>query len=245
VTVTPQQTGQTPVWSSSNPSVADVTSAGVVVAVSPGTAQIRATLGTVSATCAVTVTAQVTQPAVSEVQPDAAQLAFPRADNASYYLVHIYELSPTGFVPFLTLKVTPDGRVSLLRSTAGSNLIVPISYLSPATSYAVTVETVRETGGKAEVIRTEVTAFSTPALPSGLPAPDAETALARYADGTLRLEHLDGYDCLLTSISGQRVQQFRVTAVSEQRPLALPPGLYILSAYNGIDKWVFKLVISG
>ena len=48
-------TGRTVVWTSSNASVADVTSAGVVIALAEGTSVVRAGIGDVSATCLVTV----------------------------------------------------------------------------------------------------------------------------------------------------------------------------------------------
>jgi hypothetical protein len=222
--------------------VADVTPAGAVVAVSPGTAQIRATLGTVSAVCAVTVSAQATQPVVSHVEQDAAQLAFPKTLNASYYLVHVYELTPDGIIPFLTLKVTPDGRVTL-RSTAGNNLVVPLSYLSPGTSYVVHLESVRETGGKAEVIQTEATTFTTSSS-SGLSSPDGGTPRAWYAAGALRLEGLEGSECTVNALTGQTVQRFRVTEASERRPLVLPRGLYILAAAGPRNTVILKFAVS-
>jgi hypothetical protein len=242
VTVTPQQPGQTPAWSSSNPSVADVTATGTVIALSPGTAQLRATLGAASAVCLVTVGAQVTQPVVGNIGNDAAQLTFPRVAGASYYLAHLYELKSGGILPVLTLKITPDGRVTL-RSTVGNNLIVPLSYLSPATAYVVYLETLRETGGKAEVIQTEVTGFKTQGAPTGLLAPDAATPRAYHAGGVLCLERLEGFDCTLSALSGQTVRQFRVTGVSERRPLALSPGVYLLTATDGERRMVFKLPV--
>jgi uncharacterized protein YjdB len=244
VTVTPQSPGQTPAWTSNAPSIADVTPAGSVVAVSPGTAQITATLGTITATCTVTVTAQVSQPTVSQVTPDAAQLAFPATSGASYYLAHVYELTTAGIQPYLTLKITPDGRVTLLRSTAGNNVVVPLAYLSPGTSYVVHLETVREKGGQAEVIRTEVTAFTTLASPTGLLTPDATTPRAWYAAGALRLEQLDGSECTVNMLNGQTVARFRVTSPSERHAITLPPGLYILAAQHNNGKSVFKIVVS-
>ncbi|MDR2041062.1 MAG: T9SS type A sorting domain-containing protein, partial [Tannerella sp.] len=173
-----------------------------------------------------------------------AQLAFPASAGASYYLVHLYELRSTGSAPVLTLKVTPDGRVTL-RAAAAASLAVPLSYLTPGATYAVTVETVRETGGRAEVIRTEVTAFTTPAAPVGLDAPDADAPRASCNGSTLRLERLDGYDCTLTTVGGQTVDRFRVTDVLEQRLLTLPAGIYILTAVNANRQVAFKIVVSG
>ncbi|MGN0980443.1 MAG: S-layer homology domain-containing protein [Candidatus Avoscillospira sp.] len=55
-TVTPENTTDTVVWTSSNNAVATVSDSGVVTAVSKGTALITATAGSFSASCAVTVT---------------------------------------------------------------------------------------------------------------------------------------------------------------------------------------------
>lgn len=54
-TVTPTDTTDKVVWSSSNAAVAKVSSTGVVTAVKPGTAVITATAGSVKATCTITV----------------------------------------------------------------------------------------------------------------------------------------------------------------------------------------------
>jgi hypothetical protein len=64
-----------------------------------------------------------------------------------------------------------------------------------------------------------------------------------YADGSLRLEHLEGYDCLLTSLSGQSLQSFRVGSASEQRLVSLPAGVYILTASKGEGMLSFKFIV--
>ena len=244
LTVTPQQTGLTPVWSTSNANVADVTSSGKVIALGAGTAEIRVTLGAASAICIVAVSSQVTQPAVSNVTQNEAQLAFVKVANATYYLTHIYELRSGKLTPFLTLKVTPDGSVSLLRATAGNNLIVPLQYLSPGTSYVVQVEAVRVTGGKAEVIHTEVISFTTAGTATGLPSPEATVARVSYAAGTLYLEHLEGYACMLVDLQGQTLGSFRATGASERKYIRLKPGIYILTATDDYRQKVFKLAVS-
>jgi uncharacterized protein YjdB len=61
VTVTPGLTG-TPQWSTSRPSVADVTAGGTVIAIAPGTALITVSIGNISASCMVTVSEQATEP---------------------------------------------------------------------------------------------------------------------------------------------------------------------------------------
>ncbi|MDR2809244.1 MAG: Ig-like domain-containing protein, partial [Tannerellaceae bacterium] len=242
VVVTPQQTGGTLQWSSSNPSIADVSSSGTVIAVSPGTTLITVRLGTVSAVCAVTVTAPVSQLATSGITRTEASVAFPKASNASYYLAHVYELYSGGVKPFLTLKVTPDGEVTL-RAAAGNNLVIPLSYLKPSTSYLVHLETIREKGGKSEVIKTEAVAFTTSGNATGLLSPEAVAPRVSYADGALHIEHLEGSDCILTSLHGQTVQRFHVAEVSERRFVDLPAGMYILTAVNAQQRKVFKIVV--
>ncbi|MDR1645940.1 MAG: Ig-like domain-containing protein [Tannerellaceae bacterium] len=239
--VSPQQTGLTPQWSSSNASIADVTAAGTVIGISPGTALITAKLGTATAVCAVTITAPVTQLTVSGVSRNEANVAFPQADKASYYLAHVYELTSGGITPFLSLKITPDGQVTL-RAAAGNNILVPIQYLKSATSYVVHLETIHETGGKAEVIKTEVIAFTT-AGPTGILAPEIAEPNAWYADGSLHLRNLNGYDCTLTALSGQVVGHFRIDDTVAQRSLSLSSGMYILNATNAQRRSVFKIII--
>jgi uncharacterized protein YjdB len=249
VTVTPGLTGQTPQWSTANRNVADVTSSGTVIGIAPGTTLITATIGSVSASCAVTVGAQATAPVATEVQADGAKLSFPQVTGASYYLVHLYAVSGAGFTPVFTLKVTPDGQVSL-RAAAGHTLIVPLTYLAPATAYVARIETIRTTNGKAEVIQTDVVSFKTSGT-TGIDEATTATPRVHYAAGTLYLINLEGYDCTLFSLSGQRLQSYRVTSPEEARSIALPRGVYMLSYLSpdlspqgrGVERKVFKFVV--
>jgi hypothetical protein len=229
VTVTPPQTGRTVEWSSSDPRIAEVTSNGVVIGIAGGTCMVTVRIGSVSASCAVTVSAKPAQVTVNSVGENNATVAFPRVGMASYYLVHIYSIDRGAPTPFLTLKVTPDGAVTL-RAAALQTLSVPLAYLSPGTSYVVYVESVRETGGKAEVIQTEVTSFTTSGTPVGTNDPTATSARVSYAGGMLYVDGLEGADCTLTSISGQTIGRFRVSSRAERFAVSLPQGVYILTA---------------
>jgi hypothetical protein len=242
IVVTPPQTGLMPQWASSNPSVADVSSNGTVIALSPGVSLIRVTLGAVSANCIVTVNAALTEPIVSQIEDESALLTFPRTADATYYLIHIYELKAGEFKPFRTLKTTPDGTVTTLRALAGNNLLVPLLNLSPGLSYALQIESIRETNGKTEVIQRRTAAFATTGIPVGLFAPEGGSRVS-YASGALLLENLEGSDCILTTLSGQTAARFRVSSAVERLRISLPAGMYILSASKGDGRTVFKFVV--
>ncbi|MDR2474204.1 MAG: hypothetical protein LBD53_11730, partial [Tannerella sp.] len=58
----------------------------------------------------------------------------------------------------------------------------------------IEIETVRETSGKAEVIHTEIAAFSTPTGNDNINA----APQVWYSHGTLHIRNLDDYLCRLT-----------------------------------------------
>ncbi|MDR1258178.1 MAG: DUF5074 domain-containing protein [Tannerellaceae bacterium] len=230
VTVTPPQAGRTVEWSSSDPRIAEVTSNGVVIGIAGGTCMVTARIGSVSASCAVSVSAKPSQVTVSSVGEGDATVAFPRVGMASYYLVHVYSIDRGALKPFLTLKVTPDGTITLRAAAPLQSLSVPLAYLSPGTPYVVYVEAVRETAGKAEVIQTEVVSFTTRGMPVGTNDPAAASARVSYSGGTLYVDGFEGADCTLTSITGQTVGRFRVGSPAERFDVSLAQGVYILTA---------------
>ena len=234
--------GKPVIWSASNPNVADVTAGGMVITFAPGTCVIRATIGSWSATCTVQVSAPREKMEVDDVTTDGARLFIPKMTGASYYLLHLYTKQGVTLAPVYTLKVTPDGIVTL-RSTAADNLVVPLVYLSPAPSYIVEAETIRELQGKADVIRTEMVAFTTSTITGIEEIFEAQPGVW-YANGTLRIAHLDGYACTVTSVSGQHTHQFRVVSPDESHRIQLVPGVYVLTARkDGGDRKVFKFVV--
>ncbi|OAV67075.1 hypothetical protein Barb4_02621 [Bacteroidales bacterium Barb4] len=71
--------------------------------------------------------------------------------------------------------------------------------------------------------------------------PTAGQAQAFYTDGTLHLVRLQGSMVAVTTIDGQRVLQFK--AGSDEYPVTLPAGVYILNAASGKGRLVTKFVV--
>ncbi|MDR0699473.1 MAG: Ig-like domain-containing protein [Tannerella sp.] len=243
VTTSPGLAGQPTTWSASNPNVADVTASGTVIAFAPGTSVIRVAIGAYSATCTVQVSAPRENTEVDNITQNSAQLFLSKNANASYYLVHLYTKHDVSLIPVYTLKVTPDGSVTFVMLRAGvNNIVVPLQYLSPATSYILEVESIREIQGKADVIHTVISAFTTTS-PTGIEDVSDAQPKAWYANGTLRLENLDGYVCTVISMSGQNMHLFHVVSSDDRRRIQLQRGTYILSAQKDGVRKVFKFVV--
>jgi hypothetical protein len=113
-TVTPGLTG-TPQWSTSRPSVADVTAGGTVIAIAPGTALITVSIGNISASCMVTVSEQATEPVA----------AFSASSPRVYY--------STGFLRLVNLAghdcavITLGGRLLTTLRVASPEEIHPLT----------------------------------------------------------------------------------------------------------------------
>jgi uncharacterized protein YjdB len=235
---------QTPVWSVSDQAVADVTPTGRVIAIAPGVCTIRVAIGPYEATCTVTVAAWTDEITVDRIQEQEARLIFSKVTGASYYLVHLYEKKDTALLPVRTYKVMNDGSTSLLRAAMGDHFMVMMNDLVAGARYTVTIETLLETGRKAEVIHTKETAFATKgSSPTGSEKVTAGPAQVWYAGGTLHFMNLDGYDCTLFNFSGQGLQKFRISSPVESRSLRLPSGVYILTAQKSDDMETFKFII--
>jgi uncharacterized protein YjdB len=228
-------------WSASNPSVADVTSDGTVIALVPGACTIKATIDTYEASCVVTVSAYGGQVTVGNVEENDASVLIPTDPQATYYLIHLYRKTGLQLEPHYTLKMTPDGRVAMLRST-GRALSLLLNYLEPGISYVADIETIRETNGRADVIRSETVGFTTRGA-TGTEAIASAEARVWYAGGTLHLENLAGHTVSLFNLSGQGVAVFRVGADEESRHLNLPAGVYFVSAEKAGSRKMFKIVI--
>ena len=169
-----------------------MTAEGLVISFAPGATLVSAAVEGYTATCAVQVSALRTQATVENVSTDGARIVIPQVSaEASYYLVHLYARQGERLLPVYTLKVMPDGSVTT-RSAATDGLAVPLAYLASGTPYVAEIETIRETQGRADVIRTEIVAFVTmtvtgtelpppPRLMSGMPAGRSEPRILRAA----------------------------------------------------------------
>ncbi|MDR0430169.1 MAG: Ig-like domain-containing protein [Tannerellaceae bacterium] len=235
-------TGKTITWSSSDKAVADVTSGGLVIAVAPGTCIIKASIGTYEATCIIVVSAYSGDASVTGITQNEAFVVVPVYPGASYYLIHLYKKIGNTLEPHYTLKVTPDGHVTMLRS-AGTTLSVQLNYLESGTSYVADIETVKETNGKAEIIRTKTVGFTTLGTPTGIKDVTSSDAKVWYSNGTLHLENLNGHSAHLFRLSGQGVAVIKVNSDYETYRGSLPAGIYILTAEKGGSRKTFKIVV--
>jgi uncharacterized protein YjdB len=242
ITVSPTLSGQAVQWTSSNSAVANVTSTGMVVAVAPGTAIVRATVGNYSATCTVSVSAGNHEATIDNINANDARLSFPKISGATYYLVHLYRKQGLQLQPALTLKATPDGVVTLLASTA-SGLVVPLTYLSSGTFYLVEIEAVREIRSKAEVIQTETLAFTTKGLLTAGESLTANKPSAKYADGALLLTNMEGSAISMFDLHGRVVAGFRVDSPDARHACPLPRGVYFLTSEKDGDRQTFKIFV--
>jgi uncharacterized protein YjdB len=66
---------------------------------------------------------------------------------------------------------------------------------------------------------------------------------AYTTDGLLLLTNLSGYTVQVFSMYGQPIDAFTVTSDGEYRQLYLPPGIYILSASKGNERFVQKFPV--
>jgi hypothetical protein len=101
-------------------------------------------------------------------------------------------------------EVTVNG---LVLAVAPGTAIITASLGSSAASCTISVEA----------------ATSTAAVAASRPQ-------ALYVGGTLRLVHLEGYDCALFTIQGHKIGAFRPVSGNESYTLRLPAGIYLLTA---------------
>jgi uncharacterized protein YjdB len=237
--------GQTVMWQSSAPSVADVTSGGTVIALVAGYATITATLPDgISATCSVTVRDVAVEAEANDITAHGATLAFPKISGASYYLVHLYEVAVNGQrTPVVALKVNPDGTIAMevgLRASANT-IHLTLNSLKSSTHHEADIEVIRDISGKAEVVSVLKAAFTT-SIDTGIEQLSGAESKVYYTNGILHLVNLEGYNCSVVTISGQQLNNFRSTSLNHAQQIGLSSGIYILIAQKG-DKKVFKFVV--
>ncbi|MDR1981532.1 MAG: Ig-like domain-containing protein [Tannerellaceae bacterium] len=244
-TVSPDVPKQTVTWTASDPGVGDVTASGTVVAIMAGYSVITASLpdGT-SASCRVTVRDLPIAPEVDDVKSDEVTLSFPKLSGTSYYMVHLYEVAGGERTPVVALQVNPEGTViSETRLRASDNTIhLTLKDLKAASHYEADIDVVREIDGKAEVVSVLHASFTT-GSPTGIDSPTGNQAKVYYENGSLRLVNLEGYTCRVVTLSGQRLQSYRVTLPEEMHHIRLSSGVYILTAEKPGDRKTFKFVV--
>jgi uncharacterized protein YjdB len=237
--------GKTVKWSTSDAGVADVTSSGKVIATGMGAATITASIDDVKATCTVMVRDISVNAEASSIQDRAATISFPKMSSAAYYLAHVYEMVNNRRQALISLKINAEGEVDIAYALrAATNAIsVTLSTLKPSTDYEVDVEVVRVQNDVAEVVSTLTTSFKTKGNATSVDPATIAPVVVSYTNGTLYIQNLEGYRCQVISINGQAVKAFTVNSPDESRTLALPQGVYILSAEKNGNRKIFKLII--
>lgn len=231
-------------WSTSDASVATVNN-GQVVALKAGNATITARNRTIgkSASCRVTVHETGIMPDV-DVEETSAYIIFPRLEEASYYLVHVYKRVNGMQTLAFTLKVGSDG--SILRSTKAeaSDINIYLPNLEISTEYITVVEAMRtNANGKDEVIQVlTAPSFTAGSNPTGNEQASTQKPEVYYHDNTLLLEGMEGYTCYLVTLNGQIKEVFEVHSSEETYRINLSAGVYLLTGTNGEKNMTFKFI---
>lgn len=132
-TVTPSDSSDRVVWTSSNPSVATVSNTGLVTSVAYGSATITATAGSVSATCSVTI-AQATLTSISAVYTQSGTVYDTDSlDSLKNDLVVTATWSDSSTSTVASIDYTLSGTL-----TAGTSTIT-VTYGGKTTTFNVTV----------------------------------------------------------------------------------------------------------
>jgi hypothetical protein len=222
-----------------------VTSVGTVIALDTGNATVTATLpdGT-SASCNIIVRDVSIEPEVSNIRSDEATLSFPKLSGASYYLVHLYEIANEQRNPVIALQVNPDETIAFVVGlrASGNNIHLALKNLKASTRYEADIEVVREINGKAETVSVLHAAFTTDG-PTGIETVAAEQVNVYYANGSLRLVNLEGYDCHIVAVSGQTLNIIRTVAPDETHVIRLAKGVYFLTAQKKGERKTFKFIV--
>jgi hypothetical protein len=237
---------QTLTWSTNNARVADVTSGGMIIALSGGNAVITASLpdGT-SAQCNITVRDVSVSAEVSDVGEDKATITYPKISGASYYMIHLYEVSGSEQTPVLALKVNSDGTIAnivSLRSSAAA-IRLTLNGLRASTRHVAYIDVVSDVNGVDEVLSTLQASFTTSWATGTETLSGADAPNVWYADGTLRLTNLDGHVCRIISVTGQTLEIFKAVSGNETRSVTLPPGIYILTAQKEGEGKTFRFAV--
>ena len=228
-------------WRSNAPAVASV-SAGTVTAHSAGTAVIQAIAndGYYIAECRLTVRSAQGNPGDPEPDPNPGAI---RVTGVT--LSHSQINMLPGEMMSLTATVAPsdaDNKSVQWTSSDANVAEVTVNGLvvagNPGT---VTITATTNDGGYHATCTVHVTA-STTATEAPLAA---KTPQVRYADGILHLANLEGYQCTLFSLGGQRIGTFRPASPDEWRTCRLAPGFYILAAQKQGSQISIKIVVSG
>lgn len=125
------------------------------------------------------------------------------------------------------------------KSSNASVLTVTNGVITSLAKGVATVSAITNDGYYIDTCKVQVSQIST-----GTHETTAEKPALNYTDGTLRLFYLDGYQCLLTDLTGKILRNFKVKGTAENISLSLPKGIYLLKAENASTYNTFKLLIT-
>jgi hypothetical protein len=147
----------------------------------------------------------------------------------------------------LMLNVNPSAQLSLVHPEEYPDLTWHSENDDIATVAAGTVTAVAEGTvwifAEAPATNSADSCAVTVLMPTGIAQTAALNAAAGYSNGALRLYNLEGYNCRITSVSGQLLETFTATSGEENRPVSLPSGVYILTAQKDSERLIFKFVV--
>ena len=230
------------IWSSSDTGIATVEN-GVVTGVKPGVVKITAQSvdGGYTAVCEVTIT-EVVIPEIDFNGLDAV-LTFPKVEEATSYEVRVYRNEDSGHKRIATYVIDAEGniitelRAVSLQGSSGT-ILVPLKNLDIDGVYTIEIQVLNGL----DIIDTyTVEKISNPVSNEYLSASGSRVI---YQNGTLSLEHLDGYHFYLMTMEGKILRTFIARVPHELYPISLPPGNYLLTGEKDGGRKVFKFRIN-
>ena len=214
-------------WSSSDTGIATVED-GVVTGAKPGVVKItaRSVDGGYTAVCEVTVTETVT-PEI-DFEGTGAVISFPKVEEATSYEVRVYRYENGSYKKIGTYVADAEGNIITelltkgLRATSGT-ISVPLKNLGRDDAYRIEIQVMNGL----DVIDTYmVEKISNPVSNEYLSASGSRVI---YQNGTLSLEHLDGYHFYLMTMEGKILRTF-IARVPHELRHNLPYPNYLFRA---------------
>ncbi|CUP15989.1 Uncharacterised protein [Parabacteroides distasonis] len=197
--------------------------------------------GGYTAVCEVTIT-EVVIPEIDFNGPDAV-LTFPKVEEATSYEVRVYRNEDSGHKRIATYVIDAEGniitelRAVSLQGSSGE-ILVPLKNLDIDGVYTIEIQVLNGL----DIIDTyTVETISNPVSNEYLSVSGSRVI---YQNGTLSLEHLDGYHFYLMTMEGKILRTFIARVPHELYPISLPSGNYLLTGEKDGDRKVFKFRIN-
>ncbi len=172
-----------------------------------------------------------------------AVLTFPKVEEATSYEVRVYRNEDSGHKRIATYVIDAEGniitelRAVSLQGSSGK-ILVPLKNLDIDGVYTIEIQVLNGL----DIIDTyTVEKISNPVSNEYLSASGSRVI---YQNGTLSLEHLDGYHFYLMTMEGKILRTFIARVPHELYPISLPSGNYLLTGEKDGDRKVFKFRIN-